>query len=133
MGNRGDIYLGELGSEELLTPFGRVFSIKDEIISREGRAADGTLRRDVIATKKLFTLEYSLIGETDIESLIDLYELETELSLLVYNTSDEGGTTAGPGINYDQYTVLMNPFDRTRLLLAGDGLWTGLTVELREV
>jgi len=133
MGTRGDIYLGAEGSEYLLTPFGRSFSIKEEIISREGRTADGTLRRDIVATKKTFILDYSMIDETDIDTLLTIYELDSELSLLVYNTTDLGGTTAGPGVNYDQYTVLMQPFDRSRLLLTGDGIWTNLTVELREV
>jgi len=133
MANKGDIYLGLEGSESLLTPFGRKYSIDDEQIIREGRTANGRLVRDIIAVKKTITLKYDLIGGTDLATLLTIYNLNAELSLLVYHTSDEGGTTAEPGVNYDQYYVLMDSLQRTRELLASDGLWSGVTVTLKEV
>lgn len=133
MANKGDIYLGTEGSESLLTPFGRTFTINDEQILREGRTANGRLVRDVITTKKNITLKYELIGGTDLATLLTIYNLNDELSLLVYHTSDEGGTTAEPGVNYDQYYVLMDSLNRTRELLASDGLWSGVTVTLKEI
>lgn len=132
MGTKGDILIGLYGSETIVTPFGRTLNIADNEISRSGRAASGMLRKDIIAKKATINLEYSFIGLTDIEQFIDLYDLETTLSLLNYNHSDIGGTTAGEGTNYDQYYVNMLPFDRTRLVLTGN-IWTGLTVVLEEV
>lgn len=133
MSNKGDIYLGEYGSEILLSAFGRKLTVTDEQINREGRTASGKLVRDVIATKKTFQLKYDLIGGSELTDLLTLYAIDDELSLQIYHASDEGGTTAGPEINYDQYYVLMDAISRTRELLASDGLWSGVTVTLKEV
>ena len=133
MPNKGDIYLGAVGSESLLSAYGRKLSISDEQITREGRTASGRYVKDVITTKKEFNIRYDLIGGNDLASLLTIYGIDDELSLQIYHTSDEGGTTREPGANYDQYYVLMSALSRTRELLASDGLWSGVSVVLKEV
>lgn len=125
MAKAGEIYLGVLGSEVLLTPASRTLEIYTEEIIRSSRTASGRLVKDVIATKDNITLSHELLGGTDLTTLKNLYNLHQELSLLIYNTD----TT------HDSYTVLMEPLKRKRVLLEtiNGGLWSGVTVELKEV
>jgi hypothetical protein len=138
MPRKGDIYLGALGSEELVSAFGRVLTINPVEIARSQRTASGKLVKEVIAEKKQFTLAYSVIDGTDLQQFIDFYDLDSELSLLIY-TRDEltpttsTTTTSAPGTFYDAYTVLMQPIDRTRLLLLDTGLWGNVNIVLEEV
>lgn len=118
----GDIYLGAAGSEYKLSAFGRRLTIKPDMIVREGRTISGKLVRDVISTKHEITLEYELIGGTDLATLITIYNLQSELSLQIHKAS-----------GYDSYTVLIDTVSRKRELLTGDGLWSGVTVVLKEV
>lgn len=122
---RGEIYLGVIDSSsmELLTAFSREFSIKNNLLSRDERTASGRLVRDVIATKKEFSLSYELIDGDELEKITDLYDEEDELLLRVY-TGD---------ITYDDYIVLMDPLDYTRILMFDDGLWGNVEVTLLEV
>ena len=119
----GDIYLGIEGSEALLSPFGRRFAITPDEIGREDRTASGRLVRDVVAVKHKITLAYEVIDGAALTQFLDLYDLEQELSLLVYTADDA----------YDQYYVLMRPIARERLIVTGDGLWQGVNVELNEI
>lgn len=130
---RGDIYLGLLGQEEKVSAFGRTLTITDEILSREERTASGRLVRDIIATKKTFSLSYEVISGDDLAQFLDFYDLNSELSLLIFTESNATTTTPEPSENYDIYTVLMAPISRERLLLASDGLWSGVNIELTEV
>lgn len=122
-GKRGDIYLGIEGSETLLSPFGRRFAIAADEIGREDRTASGRLVRDVVAVKHKITLAYEVIDGEALTAFLDLYDLEQELSLLIYTDPDV----------YDQYYVLMRPIARERLLVTGEGLWSGVTIELLEI
>lgn len=121
----GDIYLGESGSEELLSPFGRKLSIKDTYpIIREGRTSNGRYVRDIGGIKKKqFIIEYSEIDGSDLETILDIEDIQDELSLLIYTGVSE----------YDTYTVLMGPIERQRILLIGEGLWGGVSLTLNEV
>jgi hypothetical protein len=133
MSGAGDIYLGTLGAEVLITPFGRKLRISDNEISREERTASGRLVRDIVATKKKIVLAFSEIDASELDTLLNIYDLQDELSLLIYHT-DPPGTTDDESNYYDAYTVLMKPLDRERLLLgATSGIWTGIDVELNEV
>jgi hypothetical protein len=85
MSQQGDIYLGTAGSETLLSPFGRKLKISDVELAREERTASGRLVKDVIATKKKFTLSYEMIDGDELETLLGLYDGYSELSLLLYN------------------------------------------------
>jgi hypothetical protein len=130
---KGDIYLGLLGEETVVSPFGRKLIITDTELNREERTASGRLVRDVIATKKKFSLQYEIITGTALEQFLDLYDLNSELSLLIFTDSNATTTTPEPEANYEIYTVLMEPISRERLLLLDDGLWSGVNVELLEV
>jgi hypothetical protein len=129
---KGDIYLGPSGTETLLSPFGRKLKISDVLLAREEQTASGRRVRDIIATKKKFTLTYEMIDGDELEKLIDLYEANDEMSLLLYNDSFPT-TTPEAGDDCDAYTVLMQPIERERVLLLDNGLWAGVTVELNEV
>lgn len=131
-GKRGDIYLGVDGSEAILSPFGRRLVITPEEIGREERTASGRLVKDVTAVKHKITLAYEVIDGLALEQFLDLYDLDQQLSLLVYHT-DVPGTTDDEGGYYDQYFVLMRPIARERLLVTSDGLWQGVNIELNEV
>ena len=123
MSSKGDIYLGASGDLKLLSPYGRRLTISDTEISRSERAASGKLRKDIIAVKKRITLDYSFIDGDALETLLDIYDLQSELVLRIYTAESY----------YDEYTVLMEPIDRTRVLLMADGLWSGVSVVLEEV
>ena len=123
----GDIYLGVGGFLDLLEPMDRKFTIKRQVLSREERTADGTLVSDIIAHKKQFVLSWETIGQVPLNDLIDNLLLDSELTLRVYTTD----------VLYDTYTVRMQPFDQSRLLLLGSkngyAIWAGVTVVLDEV
>ena len=131
-GKKGDIYLGLADEEALVSPFGRKLSITDEEIGREQRTASGRLVRDITAVKKKIVLAYETIDGDALTAFLDLYFLYSELSILIYHT-DVPTTTDDEGNYYDQYTVLMSPIARERLLLLDDGLWSGVNIELRQV
>lgn len=133
MSQKGDIYLGPAGTETLLTPFGRTLTITDTELSRGERTASGRLVKDVIATKKKFKLVYDAIDGDELENIIDLYEANDVMNLLLYNDTIIGSTTPEPGDDCETYVVLMQPIERTRILLLENGLWGGVTVELDEV
>ena len=120
----GEIYLGvDAGSLELLTAFSREFSIKNKLLSRDERTASGRLVRDIIATKKEFTLSYDMIDGDELDTFKDLYDEEDELLLRIYTSETE----------YDDYTVLMEPLDYDRILMFDNGLWGNVEVALLEV
>jgi predicted glycosyl hydrolase (DUF1957 family) len=120
----GDIYLGAVGTEALLPAKGRKYLETITEISKVERAASGMLRKDITATKREFTLTYESIETADLSAIITLYELQSTLSLKVYTSSATVPET---------YTVLMEPFEKERVLIAAGGLWTGVTVKLLQV
>lgn len=118
-----DIYLGPTaGPLVLMTPFGRKLNISDIQLSREDRTASGRLVRDVIATKKEIRLRYRMIDGDELTKYLDAYDTNDELLLRIYNSS-----------GFDDYTVLMDPISRERLLVRDDGLWEGVEIVFREV
>jgi len=121
----GELYLGPIGSEVLLSPFGRTLRIKPVYrIMRDGPTANGRLVRDYGGSKKYeFLLEYDRIDGTALETILDLEDLNDELSLIVWSGA----------MSYDSYTVLMDAIERERILLLGDGIWGGVSVSLRQV
>lgn len=122
-----DIYLGTTGPTGKLSPFGRRVSIKTQEKVREARAANGTLHRDILFTKKVFSIAYSNITESALDVLDYWYDYyvtnKTALSLYMYT---------GPAA-YDEYTVIPKPVDRTRVVKATDNLFSGVVFELVEV
>jgi hypothetical protein len=121
----GDIYLGASGSEVLLTPFGRKLKIVDSYpIVREGRTASGRQVADYGSTvKKQFVLDFSEIDGDKLDDIIAIQNLMAELSLQIYTTASL----------HDDYTVVMKPIERQRVLLLSPGLWSGVSITLDEV
>jgi len=124
MPSLNDITLGVSGgSATKLTAYGRTFSEGIIEIARQTRTASGRLVKDIIATKKKFTLEYSLITGTSLQEFIDLYDEDSVLEMIVRD----------PTLGTSTYNVQMQPIDYTRVLLLDDGLWSGVSVVLEEV
>lgn len=123
MAHKGELYLGLSGSELLLSPFGRSCTTKDTEITREGRTASGRYVKDIKAKKKQFVIEWEVISGTDLDTILDIQDIEDELSLVIY-TSDTA---------HDDYTVLMKPIERKRISLTDDGLFSGVSITLDEV
>jgi hypothetical protein len=119
----GRIWLGRAGLEVLMPNLSRKFSEEDTEISKESRTASGRLVIDVVAIKKVFTLEYSTVTGDVLETLKTVYALGGILSLKVER---KDGTI-------DIYTVRMRPFGRKRVLMAIEWLWDGITVKLEEI
>jgi len=118
-----DIKLGVSGSEALLSAFGRKFSESMEEISREDRTSSGKLVRDIITTKKMFSLKYDMIHDDDLSDFADLYGLQSELSVKITR----------PDTTEDTYTVLLRPFDKERVVSLGCKYWGGVNIKLAEV
>lgn len=118
-----DLQLGVSGSEILLSMFAREFTDRNIEIAREDRTVSGRLVKDVRAQKKGFTLSYEMISHADLEEIATLYALQAELSFIVTR----------PDFSEDTYTVLLKPFDRTRVKSVGAGYWGGVVLELEEV
>jgi len=73
--------LGPAGYENTIpTPNG--FSITTQEIAREGRTASGRLVKDIIAVKKVFTLEYNALTAEQVQTLLTEYERREFLSFI---------------------------------------------------
>ena len=123
MANENLIRLGPTGDIQDLSAFGRNFIQRwEDGLTREERAADGTLRRDIISRKRAWTISYETIDQSAVDRFEELNQLSEELTLEVTEVS---------GIK--TYTVLMGVFEKERLLAVLGGLWAGLSIEFREV
>ena len=119
-----EIYLGEKDGFLILLPAeGRTYQEGESQLSRTERTASGRLVRDVISTKKTFNLNYSLIDDTELIKILEIYELEGEVTLQIKRMDGVVNT----------HTVLMEPFDRERVLATGNGLWRNVSISMREV
>lgn len=120
----GDIWIGVLSSEILLPRAGLRFTPSDVELSTEARTVDGTLVSDLKAVKKHFEISYDpATTGTNLTTLLALYNLHTELNLIVTN---EDATTS-------EYTVVLRPIPRGRSLVSDVWLWSGVTLVLDEV
>lgn len=118
MGQPGDMYLNGIK----LSPYGRTFRVNPLEEARAERTVNGRLIKDILYRKQEFSLSYEIITGDAINTFTSLYDLQEELTFMWV---DSDGTE-------NSYTVHMGPFDRTRLVLIDDGLWTGAEIELRE-
>ena len=130
--NRIRVFTPPYGNDNAieLSPFGRTYSDSVEFISREERAASGKLRRDIIAQKKTFTLQYDTIDQKDLEVFANLVRHHSAVPLkleLVYTDTQLGERTE----TYEE--VLMSPYSRDRILAVSGGLWGGVTITFTEV
>lgn len=120
----GEIYLGVSGSEIELPRAGLRFSHSTTEIKVEDRTANGTLVSDLRAKKKHFEIVYDpACTGTTLDALIALYDLGTELSLIV--TNEDTGT--------DTYTVVLRPLSVSRALVRDIWLWSGVKLIIDEV
>ena len=89
--SKGDISLGADGSEVLLSPFGRQFSVQEIETARVTRTVSGALKKDIMYVKRSFTLAYSVITGMALEAIQDIYDNTAQpLTLLVDSVSAEG-------------------------------------------
>lgn len=116
------IWLGTSGSETLLIPSGRKLTENDIEITRQGRTASAKLVKDVIATKKHFSLQYEQTTNAVMEQLETAYAIGTTLNLQIERKD----------ATVDDYAVLMGPIQRGRINAIGPWL-VGVSVELEEV
>lgn len=123
---KGDIWLGVPGNLQLLSPGGRKFSEGVLEGTRSDRTQSGRLVKEVIWSKRKFTLDYSVIDGAALAVFKSLYtaSLTQNLNLSI----DYDGVTTPEVI-----TVAIKPFNRERELLTGTQLWSGVTIELEEV
>jgi hypothetical protein len=154
MSANGDIFLGLAGAEEHMSPFGRTLSIADIEFGREERTISSYLRKEIKNTKVNIKLDFSLITGVELKRYITFYRLHSELSIIllddifdydageifVYDDSEiltyEEALIEYPDLaplKFQVYKVFMKPLDRTRFLLNGDGLWSGVTVEFEQI
>ena len=118
-----DIKLGALASEVLLTPFERTLSEGFADLTRDAQTASGRNVRDIIAVKRFWTLEWQYITEENLAAIRGLYDLKTELSLLITR----------PNFTVSSYTVLIKPFSWKRARGFGMRYWEGVTLDIVEV
>jgi hypothetical protein len=154
MSANGDIFLGLAGAEELMSPLGRTLTISDVEFVRQERTISSTLRKEIINTKVNIKLDFDLIEGPELKRYINFYRLHSELSIIlldnvfdydagevfVYDDSEiityEEALIQYPeltGLKFQIYKVFMKPLDRTRFLLSGDGLWSGVSVEFEQI
>lgn len=121
--SKAELYLGETtGTLVLLTAFDRKYRISDIEQSRQGRTAGGTLVKDIVATKKEFTLAYNSIDDSELDKYITLYAVKD--TLIFRDLRSDG---------YTDYNVLMDPLDYERIIASADGLWGNVQIKLIEV
>ena len=119
------IWLGLPGNEQLLSKMGRKLAVEDFEITKEQRAASGRLRREIIAVKKIFGLEYSFVTNDILTQLRQLYELGINNNLNLKIEQEDS--------SIDEYEVVFRPFSRSRYLIGNKWFWEGISVELEEV
>lgn len=126
---KGTIIINDPETEtaNIISPYGRKLKIENIQQVREERTASGKLVRDVISTKTKITLTFSEMESSDLSDLLYFYNLQRELIIQIYNSETI----------YSEYTVLMDPIERERILLAdlttGAELYGNLTVVFHEV
>lgn len=122
-----DIYLGTTGPTGKLSSFGRKVQINESEVTREQRSADGTLKVDILYTKKKFIFTWSNITESALDTIDFWYAYyqanKVPLKLYMYYTD----------ALYNEYDVIPRPVDRTRLIKSAENLYSGVTFNLDEV
>jgi len=122
-----DIFLGANDSTGKLSSFGRKVTIAKNETVREQRAADGTLKQDILYVKQEFTLNYANITEAALDVLDFWYDdfktNKVALPLFMYTSP----------VLFDQFTVVPKPVDRTRVVKSADNLFSGVKFVMVEV
>jgi len=122
-----DIYLGTTGPTGKLPSFGRKVTIAKNETVRLQRAADGTLKQDILYVKLEFTLNYANITESALDVLDFWYEdfktNKVNLPLFMFTSP----------VLFDEFVVVPKPVDRTRVIKSADNLFSGVKFVMIEV
>lgn len=116
-------WIGRKGAEEKLLRGGVSFSESEIEITREDRTASGKMVYDIVAVKKLFTINYNIVRGDQLEQLERLYNMTGILSILVERENGD----------VDQYDVRFKPFSRTNFQRSKEWLYRDITIELEEI
>lgn len=117
-----DYYLGELGSEEMLSNVDREVEEEPLPIQKETRLASGKLVRDVVTIKRTFSFAWERLPGQDSDvvdgglgrdSLRDMYNEGGSYNLMV--PLETGG--------YDDVTVLFDKYSEKRDRVGSYYLW----------
>jgi hypothetical protein len=88
--------LGPVEYEQVLSAYGRKISTSSKRIVREVRTADGSLKRDIIATKRTWKIDYSRIPDNqgDVDDYDgmgrnDLYDLYLRSDTLSFHVPQD--------------------------------------------
>lgn len=115
----GDIYLNDV----LLPAGSRTVTPQPVEIVRQSRAASGRLLEDVIRRYVNWQIDYEIMTGPDYELLLSLYELGQHLPLKIVHR--DGSIT--------ESLVKVHPITATRELIAGEWIWSGVSVLLEAV
>lgn len=116
------IKLGIAGDMQLLPANGRrlKYDYENGLIISE-RAASGLLREQVIATKQIFTITYSVTTKDNLQRIDYLFNLNQVLDMEIEN-----------GETWDDYKVFMSPFSADRYIMTDIGLYENVSIKLRQ-
>jgi len=122
------IQLGISGSEVTLPTESRSFSGEgNNLISTEGRSADGTLKVDFINNKKDYTISYGTLTEATKNIIDGIYNSQiTNGAFLSFKYTDQSGSTISK-------TVKMAAPIYGGLVIRDVYYYNGVTINLEEV
>lgn len=120
--------LGLAGSEQTLVSESRINDGgQDTFNFVSGTSADGSLKVDIIGTKKNFSITWGVLSETDFNALYAIYLLQiTNDSFLSYIYTDEAGATTTK-------TVFMQPPTQGSLIQRDVYYSNAITITMQEV
>jgi hypothetical protein len=117
------IRVGLEGDLQELSMFGRVLTERwIDGLTRRDRAADTTLREDIIGRKKAFLLSYALSDQEVVDRMDELFETGGKIILEITHLA-----------SVKTYTTLISPFEKTRVLAVYGGIWGDVAVEFEQV
>lgn len=100
------LQLGISGAEVTLPGASRSFTVSgNELISSEGRAADGTLHVDFVSNKLNFTITYGVISEANKDIITGIYTSQiSNGSFLNFIYTNESGATVSQTVKMEAPT-----------------------------
>ena len=120
--------LGLLGAESTLPDESRINNQgQDTFQYVSGESADGSLKVDIIGTKRNRTISWEIMSETDWAALYAIYQLQiTGDTFLSYIETDSTGAETN-------FTVLMQPPTKGDLIQAGTFYSNAISISVQEM
>lgn len=120
--------LGLTGAETTLPEESRSFnSSGNDLISTEGRSADGSLHVDFTNNKRNFSIPYTVVSEANKDLITSIYQLQiTNGSFLNFIYTDQAGADV-------PVTVKMSPPSFGSIIPKNVFYYNGVTIQLQEV